>query len=66
MTAHRGHARGVTAGWYTYPIFAAALGSTRALERMGRILPWLTLPAGGFLTLFGAGMIASLAIHLSL
>lgn len=44
---------------------AVALGSTRALERMGRFLPWLTRVAGGFLILFGAGMIASLAIHLA-
>lgn len=43
---------------------AVALGSARALERMARFLPWLTRLAGGFLVLFGAGMIASLVIRL--
>lgn len=42
---------------------AVVLGSRRALARMDRILPWLTRIAGGFLILFGGGMIASLAMH---
>jgi threonine/homoserine/homoserine lactone efflux protein len=44
---------------------AVTLGSARALERMGRFLPWLTRLAGGFLVLFGAGMIVSLATQLT-
>lgn len=39
---------------------AVVLGSRRALARMGRVLPWLTRLAGGFLVLFGGGMIVSL------
>jgi threonine/homoserine/homoserine lactone efflux protein len=37
---------------------AIALGSTRAMAGMQRVLPWVTKIAGGFLLLFGAGMIA--------
>lgn len=43
---------------------AVVLGSRRALARMGRVLPWLTGLAGGFLVLFGAGMIVALAVQL--
>jgi len=43
---------------------AVVLGSKRALARMGRILPWLTKLAGGFLVLFGGGMIIGLAVQL--
>lgn len=31
---------------------------------MGRVLPWLTRPAGGFLVLFNSRMIVSLVVHL--
>ncbi|WP_129658436.1 LysE family translocator [Rothia halotolerans] len=40
---------------------AVVLDSRRALARMGRILPWLTRVAGGFLVLFGVGMISAFA-----
>jgi threonine/homoserine/homoserine lactone efflux protein len=39
-------------------LVAVLLGSTRALGGMQRALPWVTKIAGGFLLLFGAGMIA--------
>lgn len=42
---------------------AAVLGSERALRRMRRALPWLTRAAGGFLLLFGAGMIVNVAVQ---
>lgn len=42
---------------------AVALGSRRALVRLGRILPWLMRIAGGFLALFGTGMIMNALIH---
>lgn len=41
---------------------AVVLGSQRALDRMSRFLPWLTTAAGGFLILFGLGMIVTLVI----
>lgn len=41
---------------------AIALGSKRALTRMGSIVPWLTKTAGAFLVVFGVGMIAAIAI----
>lgn len=41
-------------------LVAVLLGSRSALARMGRVLPWLTKAAGGFLILFGAGMIVGL------
>lgn len=40
---------------------AILLGSARALAGMKRALPWATKIAGGFLLLFGAGMIARVA-----
>ncbi|PXY34592.1 lysine transporter LysE [Prauserella sp. PE36] len=43
---------------------AVVLGSRRALARMDRILPWLTRLSGGFLVLFGGGMIVALAVEL--
>ena len=43
---------------------AIALGSQRALTRLGRIVPWLTRAAGGFLVLFGLGMIATISLQL--
>lgn len=43
---------------------AIVLGSRRALARMGRIVPWLTTVAGGFLIVFGMGMLASVAAGL--
>lgn len=43
---------------------AVVLGSSRALARMDRILPWLTRLSGGFLVLFGGGMIVVLAVEL--
>ena len=42
---------------------AVALGSRPALAHMGRVLPWLSKAAGGFLILFGAGMLVELACH---
>lgn len=47
-------------------IVAVALGSRAALERLGRFLPWLSRISGGFLVLFGLGMIAALVIELLL
>ncbi|GAB3165000.1 LysE family translocator [Myceligenerans halotolerans] len=44
---------------------AVALGSERALAGLSRILPWLTRAAGGFLVLFGLGMILSLFLRLA-
>ncbi|WP_026877614.1 LysE family translocator [Jiangella gansuensis] len=43
---------------------AVVLGSRCALARMDRILPWLTGLSGGFLVLFGGGMIVALAVQL--
>jgi threonine/homoserine/homoserine lactone efflux protein len=43
---------------------AVVLGSRRALARMDRILPWLTRLSGGFLVLFGGGMIVARAVEL--
>lgn len=43
---------------------ALALGSHRALTKLERIVPWLTKAAGGFLVVFGIGMIASIALQL--
>lgn len=43
---------------------AIALGSRRALTRLGRIVPWLTKAAGGFLVLFGLAMIATISLQL--
>lgn len=42
---------------------AIALGSRRALARLGRILPWLTKLAGAVLLLLGAGMIVTLLVR---
>lgn len=39
---------------------ALALGSERALARLSRFLPWSTKVAGGFLTVFGSGMLLGL------
>ncbi|MGC3994670.1 MAG: LysE family translocator [Propionicimonas sp.] len=44
---------------------AVALGSGRALARLGRVLPALTRVAGGFLVLFGLGMLLELVPRLS-
>ncbi|ASR35841.1 lysine transporter LysE [Prauserella marina] len=44
-------------------VVAVALGSKRALARMGRVLPWLTKLAGGVLVVFGGGMIVGLAVR---
>lgn len=38
-------------------LVAIGLGSTRAIVAMQRALPWVTKISGGFLLLFGAGMI---------
>lgn len=43
---------------------AIALGSTQALTRLARIVPWLTKAAGAFLILFGLGMIATVTLQL--
>lgn len=43
---------------------AVALGSTRALTRLARIVPWLTKAAGVFLVLFGLGMIVTVSVQL--
>lgn len=43
---------------------AIALGSRRALTRLERIVPWLTRLAGGFLVLFGLGMIVTVSLQL--
>lgn len=43
---------------------AMALGSPRALTRLGRIVPWLTKAAAGFLVLFGLGLIATISLRL--
>ncbi|MBB3049099.1 threonine/homoserine/homoserine lactone efflux protein [Prauserella isguenensis] len=48
-------------GWDVF--VALVLGSRRALARMDRVLPWLTKTAGGFLVVFGTGMIGSLAVQ---
>lgn len=49
----------IVLGWDVF--VAVVLGSRRALTRMGRILPWLSKLAGGFLVLLGTGMILGLA-----
>ncbi|MBL0888698.1 LysE family translocator [Myceligenerans indicum] len=46
-------------GWDLF--VAVVLGSERALAGLSRVLPWLTRAAGGFLLLFGLGMIVALA-----
>lgn len=43
---------------------AIAFGSQRSLIRLGRIVPWLTKAAGGFLVLFGIGMVATASLQL--
>ena len=43
---------------------AIALGSRHALTRLGRIVPWLTKAAGGFLVLLGLAMIATISLQL--
>lgn len=43
---------------------AIALGSKRALARLGRIVPWLTKISGGLLIVFGIAMITSVALSL--
>lgn len=45
----------VVLGWDV--LLATLLGSTRAIAGMQRALPWVTKIAGGFLLIFGAGMI---------
>ncbi len=51
----------------TWDIFVAMVfGSPRALARMGRVLPWLSKISGGFLILFGVGMILRLATQINL
>ncbi|MFT3971493.1 MAG: LysE family translocator [Micropruina sp.] len=45
-------------------LVAVMFGSQRALARLRRIVPWLSKIAGGFLILFGAGMILRLATQL--
>ncbi|GAA1207649.1 LysE family translocator [Prauserella alba] len=52
----------VVLGWDVF--VALVLGSRRALARMERLLPWLTKAAGGFLVVFGAAMIADLAVRI--
>lgn len=42
---------------------AVALGTRRALVRLGRVLPWLMRIAGAFLALFGTAMIVNVALH---
>lgn len=49
----------VVLGWDV--LLALPLGSTRAIAGMQRALPWVTKIAGGFLVLFGAGMIVRVA-----
>lgn len=44
-------------------LVAGALGSRRALARLARVLPVLTKASGGFLVLFGLGMIATLVVR---
>lgn len=44
---------------------ALALGTKRALDRMRRILPWLTKLAGGVLVLFGGAMLVALAVRIA-
>lgn len=45
----------IVLAWDVFVAFA--LGSGRVLERMRRILPWVSKLAGAFLVLFGAGMV---------
>lgn len=42
---------------------AVGLGSRRALAHLDRILPWLTRLSGGFLVLFGGGMVVALTVE---
>ncbi|MBB3662079.1 threonine/homoserine/homoserine lactone efflux protein [Prauserella sediminis] len=51
----------IVLGWDVF--VAVVLGSRRALARMERVLPWLTKAAGGFLVVFGGGMIGSFAVR---
>lgn len=44
---------------------ALALGTRRALDRMRRILPWLTKLAGGVLVLFGGAMLVTLTVRVA-
>jgi threonine/homoserine/homoserine lactone efflux protein len=43
---------------------ALLFGSTRALHRLGRVVPWLTRTAGAFLVVFGVVMVAELLVEL--
>ena len=43
---------------------ALALGSRRAVARIGRLLPWLTKTAGVFLIIFGTTMVVTVALPL--
>ncbi|MGY4719967.1 LysE family translocator [Naumannella cuiyingiana] len=52
---------GILLAWDIF--VAVLLGSRRALAGMDRVLPWLTRLAGGFLVLFGATMIITLAVR---
>ncbi len=42
---------------------AVGLGSRRALAHLDRVLPWLTRLSGGFLVLFGGGMVVALTVE---
>lgn len=52
---------GVVLAWDLF--VAVVLGSERALRHLGRVMPWVTKISGGFLVLFGATMIVTLAVQ---
>src|SRR5690606_35425169 len=42
---------------------AVGLGSRRAMAHLDRVLPWLTRLSGGFIVLFGGGMVVALTVE---
>lgn len=71
LTAASPGARALYGAWMVAVVLAwdlfvaVALGSERALARLGRALPWLTRAAGGVLVLLGLGMISTVAVVLA-